>query len=74
MKREKYKPGPGWKRFPNAPVWEHKSGVRVHLFGTYREVAGIIAKIPHRELALYRRICAGRTPRAIMAWAKDNII
>lgn len=74
MKRKKYKPGPGWFRYAGSPVWEHKSGVRVHVSGIFLIPGTWTKDIPYSELSRYRRICAGNNKRGIMAWAKDNII
>lgn len=74
MKVKKYKPGTGWFTYPLCPVSEHKSGVRVHEFG----IAGLISEaptiIPDNELSKYRRICGGNKKRAVMVWAKVNLI
>ncbi len=74
MRRQKYKPGPGWHYYGLVPVYEHETGVRVHSAGMYRTPTGDITEIPYSDLSKYRRICAGKKNRAVMAWVRDNIL
>ena len=74
MTRQKYKPGQGWQSYLIVPVHEHKTGIRVHQRGIYRTPSGYLKAIPCKELSKYIRICGGNRNRAVMAWAKDEVI
>jgi hypothetical protein len=78
-KRNPYKPGPGWRRTANPSVWQHISGLRVHVFGIVRLASGrivtpaLFAYYRHR-LWWLQRANGLRDPqhgghRAILAWA-----
>jgi len=69
---DKYKPGPGWKRAGIAPVSEHISGIRVHVFGMYRIGQTWVdgTQWPEsQEMHRYIRINGGNRKRGVMAWA-----
>lgn len=68
----KYKPGPGWKHMGGV-VWEHCSGVRIHVAGLCGMVPGTMIdgkKWPEsKSLDRYIRINGGNRRRGVMAWA-----
>jgi len=68
------RPGRGWVRcWHISPVWDHNSGIRVHLHGVLRRVGGEIVwanMAPHA--AAWRRcirVCGGSVRRGTMVWA-----
>jgi len=70
------RPGPGWKHL-NGPVWEHESGVRVHIGGLVRlpdMTIVTVNKWPERkEAGYYIKINGGNKKRGLMAWAMNMI-
>jgi hypothetical protein len=68
MKR--YRPGPGWRHLAGS-VYEHKSGVRIHLLGTVRLPGGIYrAADAYPDYRRTIRINGGNRKRGLMAWAR----
>jgi hypothetical protein len=72
----KQKPGPGWK-YVGSAVWDHKSGLRLHIMGLCRlpngeEVNGF--RWPEsRELDRWIRIAGGNRRRGAMLWALSKL-
>jgi hypothetical protein len=65
------RPGPGW-RCVWGPVWDHASGLRVHVGGECRLDGRIICGglwPEFRELDRFIRINGGNRKRGTMAWA-----
>lgn len=66
------KPGKGWSRLVEVPVYEHTSGVRVHLFGLLR-LPGKMATCPtgdqRNRLIRAIREKGGNVRRGTMVWA-----
>ena len=75
--RAKYRPGPGWTRAGIAPVYDHDSGIRVHVLGSVRLNGGrwINGKRWPESRAMYRCIwiCGGNRKRGVMAYARAMI-
>jgi hypothetical protein len=78
-KHKPHKPGPGWRRTANPSVWQHVSGLRVHVFGVVWLSSGRIVTpawyvyYRHR-LWWYQRANGNRAAdsgghRAVLAWA-----
>lgn len=68
-------PGPGWTK-RSVPVWEHNSGVRIHLGGVIRDSDGEVIRdaddLPLEDrLYRYIRIAGGSRRRGMMIWAKS---
>jgi hypothetical protein len=66
------RPGPGWRHVAGA-VWDHDSGIRLHLLGTARMPSGVwrrASEWPASGLADdCIRICGGNRKRGLMVWA-----
>ena len=72
VERRVMHPGNGWQHVGGA-VWEHSSGIRVHLLGMVKLPTGEIfsaTTYPHWNAAqLMIRINGGNRKRGLMAWA-----
>ena len=69
---DQYKPGPGWTRPGVAPVWDHPSGIRAHLYGMYQVGQVWVDGTEWPEslrLNWYIRVNGGNRKRGVMAWA-----
>lgn len=70
------KPGAGWKQL-RGPVWEHKSGVRIHVSGLIlkTEFHGILGPIDefsyHSFLRKLILVNGGNKKRGLMAFARN---
>jgi hypothetical protein len=66
------RPGPGWRQL-KGPVWEHKTGIRIHVSGLILRDANGEARDMERAYAslLYRliKINGGNRKRGLMAFA-----
>lgn len=66
------RPGPGWKHIAG-PVYEHTSGIRIHVFGMALLPSGVWINgrtwPEHKALDLCIRICGGTRRRGVMVWA-----
>jgi hypothetical protein len=73
------RPGPGWTNCggppsdPHGPVWDHTSGIRLHVCGMVRLAGGLIVQGERwpesKELYRFIRINGGNRKRGAMAWA-----
>jgi hypothetical protein len=66
------RPGPGWRQL-KGPVWEHKTGTRIHVSGLIlRDANGEILDNERVHLALLHKLIAingGNKKRGLMAFA-----
>jgi len=68
------KPGPGWKQHAsNAAVWDHVSGMRLHLSGLLRMPDAAIIDSNRWPTSYvkngYIRVAGGNVKRGMMMWA-----
>ena len=68
------RPGPGWKRagLPDVPVWEHSSGVCVHILGVAKFDGIIVSLWKRKDYEDFDRAIAqqgGNRRRGAMVWA-----
>lgn len=72
VERRVMRPGNGWKHI-FGPVYEHKSGARIHMLGYVRLPNGEYlsdTKFPESQYAArFIRINGGNKKRGLMAWA-----
>lgn len=67
------RPGSGWRRLDGA-VWEHKTGMRIHLGGMLRFSDGkTIASTSEDNATDYIRICGWNKKRGLMVWALNHL-
>ena len=66
------RPGPGWAATPCCAVFEHVSGIRIHIHGMARLPTGEWidgGRWPEsKSLEHCIRICGGNRRRGVMAW------
>ena len=69
------KPGPGWS-YQGGAVWDHASGIRIHVYGLCRFADGRIVNGQWwpESRTLYRMIAinGGNRKRGVMAWALNK--
>jgi hypothetical protein len=74
MTDTRYRPGPGWKRAGIAPVYDHTSGIRVHVHGWLRLACGKLidgSRWPELlSVGRFVRICGGNRKRGVMVWGR----
>lgn len=67
------KPGKGWSQTANCAVWDHASGLRLHLMGMLRMPDGTIVSgnvwPEAMTLTLTTRMAGGNRKRGLMLWA-----
>jgi hypothetical protein len=72
----RYKPGPGWRAWTHAPVWQHTSGIRIHSLGCILlpDQGWMVADYGDNCEAFLRwmRIAGGNRTRALMMMARDE--
>ena len=68
-----WKPGPGWTKPGIAPVYDHTSGIRIHVFGHYRIGDKLLidgnAWPESQALGKCIKVCGGNRKRGVMVWA-----
>ena len=69
VRRFARRPGNGWKHIQGSAVWEHETGLRIHLLGMARLPDG--QSVPWRFDDEYdaKRQQGYNTKRALMVWA-----
>lgn len=69
VRRFARRPGSGWKHIEGSAVWEHTTGLRIHLLGMARLPDG--QSVPWRWPDEYdaKRQQGYNTKRALMVWA-----
>lgn len=67
---KRLKPGPGWRHLAGA-VWEHSTGVRIHLAGMVllTDTSTVWGKSWPTQLHEIVRQCGGNRKRGLMCWA-----
>lgn len=74
----RYRPGPGWKTYPQTGVREHVSGVRVHVHGIALLPDGTFVERwnwpESQEIDWFVRVNGGNQIRGVMAWARARLI
>lgn len=68
VRRFPRRPGNGWKHL-NGSVWEHATGVRIHLLGLARLPDGKSISWPWSDEYDAKRQQGYNTKRALMVWA-----
>ena len=67
------KPGPGWRHLAGG-VYEHQSGMRLHMLGMLRlsngEFVNANTDAEYRTVALLTKANGGNRKRGLMAWAR----
>lgn len=70
------KPGPGWK-WISGPVWEHASGMRLHLHGLVQlpngEYLSANTLAEWQDVGRAVRIAGGNRRRGLMLWALEKL-
>ena len=64
------KPGPGWKQQSTKPVWQHETGIRIHVSGRMIQTKKGISSISYNDinLNLLTKINGGNRKRGLMAY------
>jgi len=74
---KRLRPGPGWRSFANQAVFQHESGIRIHVYG----LAGVEKDVllngklwpESRMLDWFIRVNGGNRRRGVMAWALSRL-
>jgi len=77
LDRDVMRPGDGWRHI-GGPVWEHKSGARIHAMGVIRMPDKVTFRFMNNtddcfEGLRFVRANGGNMKRGMMAWARSLV-